>query len=496
MDKYPFVKCLHPRRIQNKYTGEWLVVPCGKCEACLTVKNSRYSLLCDLESQFHKYTMFITLTYAPRYLPMMEFVETGDFETSVDAKFLGYDSKTSEVIIDPYCCDRFKFTNLLAKFNLDGKVPYLRKTDLQLWFKRFRKICGKYSKDKVRYFAVGEYGPQHFRPHYHVLLWFEDDAIYEACEQIVRQTWTYGRVDVQKSQGNCSSYVASYVNSSVFVPDLLTVHECRPFCVHSRFLGRQILENLRKDVYQLSATDFVQQCVKIGDKSRDFTLPRSFYAAYYPKCEGFASFDDYQLYRAYTIYEVAKRRYELYSETTFDIAKNIFRDLNNAHLNCSPICEDSFIKQSDREFFQFFDYYWPGFSIDEQSPSEKLDLAECAIRNIYKCLLLSKHFLEFVCDGSTDYFFRMARIHRIKDFYSELDYARLQSFFQSQQLWYESDLLGEDFVPFFYDNTDVDWNTGLIECKLYRSFCFERKKLFEDRVKHKKLNDINRLLFN
>ena len=43
----------------------------------------------------------------------------------------------------------------------------LRKRDFQLFMKRLRK---KYSDDRIRFYACGEYGSETFRPHYHAIL--------------------------------------------------------------------------------------------------------------------------------------------------------------------------------------------------------------------------------------------------------------------------------------------------------------------------------------
>lgn len=51
----------------------------------------------------------------------------------------------------------------------------LRKRDLQLFFKRLRKLHGKRNGgNRIKYFAVGEYGSTYKRPHYHIILFNAD----------------------------------------------------------------------------------------------------------------------------------------------------------------------------------------------------------------------------------------------------------------------------------------------------------------------------------
>lgn len=60
--------CLHPIKIKNRY-GEYMDVPCGRCYGCLNKKRLNLSTMTKLESKKHRYSMFVTLTYAPEYLP-------------------------------------------------------------------------------------------------------------------------------------------------------------------------------------------------------------------------------------------------------------------------------------------------------------------------------------------------------------------------------------------------------------------------------------------
>lgn len=65
------------------------------------------------------------------------------------------------------------------------------------------------------------------------------------------------------------------------------------------------------------------------------------------------------------------------------------------------------------------------------------------VHRIYTELLVSKHFLYFVCTHNT-LAERKSKQRMIESFYSYLDYMHLTSFFESQQEFYESDLIGDD----------------------------------------------------
>ena len=82
-----------------------------------------------LELQYHDSAYFVTLTYDDFHIPKAYYPdpETGEVHTSYT----------------------------------------LCKRDFQLWMKRLRK---KFSDDKIRFFACGEYGGQTKRPHYHAIV--------------------------------------------------------------------------------------------------------------------------------------------------------------------------------------------------------------------------------------------------------------------------------------------------------------------------------------
>ena len=65
-------RCQHPRTVVNKYTHEPVVVPCGCCPSCVLRRSAiQTNLLTTYSAQF-RYIYFVTLTYAPRFLPTLE----------------------------------------------------------------------------------------------------------------------------------------------------------------------------------------------------------------------------------------------------------------------------------------------------------------------------------------------------------------------------------------------------------------------------------------
>lgn len=497
MIKNPFCKCLHPKKIVNPYINESMVVPCGHCQACTLAKNSRYSFQCDLESYTAKHTLFITLTYANRYIPRAIFVDSLERPFGNDL----VDKETGE-ILGPSDMKQEDIDRLLNKFYLFGDVPYLRKTDLQLFFKRLRYYVSKQCpSEKVRYFAVGEYGPVHFRPHYHILLFLQSDEALQVCSENISQAWTFGRVDCQISKGQCSSYVASYVNSSCTIPKVFKLSSVCPFNVHSQKLGQGFLDCQREKIYSSTLKDFVKRSIVLNGKYKEFDVWRSCYTYYFPRCKGFASKSSRERAYSYGIYDTARRLFPS-SETTFSLAKEIAFYIKHFHFTDDTYLLGLFGHVSDQKSLLDLSNYF----LDRDAMVRPVESDEFNrwVHRIYVELLVSKHFLYFVCDRIT-LAERKSKQRMIEEFYSYLDYMHLTSFFESQQEFYESDLIGDDdlctdqwensYYPYFYNNVYTE--SGRFEkTPVYRLYASDVKKLFNDRIKHKRLNDANKIFID
>lgn len=102
----------------------------------------------------------------------------------------------------------------------------LRPLDLRNWLKRIRRAC---EPNRLRFFAVGEYGDRTMRPHYHVALFgfmpcFGNGIkLRGACQCktccIVRDTWDFGHVLVGELNIQSASYITGYVAKKFTRPD-------------------------------------------------------------------------------------------------------------------------------------------------------------------------------------------------------------------------------------------------------------------------------------
>lgn len=275
--------CQNRSFITNRYTGRRIAVDCGQCDYCIHKRAQKASMRVKTAGSAFKYSYFVTLTYDNEHVPLMNCeVLHSEYEDALSIsgdKVFGYE-KHSYIPISEYSCSdtsrlrHIFFTQVqgtvpynressqyepvkdnwflsmdairsfIAKTKSatpygeegelstrygDNLIPYLNYVDVQNYIKRLRKhlkiALGSY--ETLHFYAVGEYGPVHFRPHYHILLFTNSEQISKVLRQCHDKSWKLGRSDFQIARGGASSYVASYVNSLSSAP--LLYRSCRAF---------------------------------------------------------------------------------------------------------------------------------------------------------------------------------------------------------------------------------------------------------------------------
>lgn len=121
------------------------------------------------------------------------------------------------------------------------KDGQLCKRDLQLFIKSLRK------KNKgIRYHAIGEYGSDYGRPHYHIIMYNLTDR------DLLSETWNKGFVVGSKLTMGRVRYALAYMMG---VRD--DTHEVKPFAVMSRRPGIGITYIARMKKHHLKKLDSV-----------------------------------------------------------------------------------------------------------------------------------------------------------------------------------------------------------------------------------------------
>lgn len=145
-------KCLSPYYLKD--TEMQTPVPCGKCPECKKRRASAWSFRLMKEYERAESGSFVTLTYDPDNVPLSQ----NGFMT-------------------------------------------LNKRDLQLFFKRLRKM---HPDTKLKYYAVGEYGETYKRPHYHIIL-------FNAKVELIHHAWKLGLIHIGTLTEASVGYTLKYM---------------------------------------------------------------------------------------------------------------------------------------------------------------------------------------------------------------------------------------------------------------------------------------------
>lgn len=548
-------RCQHPRTVVNKYTHEPVVVSCGSCPSCLLRRSSiQTNLLTSYSAQF-RYAYFVTLTYAPCFLPTLEVsvIETctddvadvpcvpniNNLDDSDPNTYLfGFRSvpRTASVKLKNSTVERtfkdpkVKFTypmkskdilSILEKVNhyIPNRIPYICNRDLDLFLKRLRSY---YPDEKLRYYAVSEYGPTSFRPHWHLLLLSNSERFSKTICENVPKAWSYGRCDTSLSRGYAALYVASYLNSYISLPDFYTQMPkmVRAKSFHS--IGFTESNLFPREVRVAEVDEVADKClngvvVERGGKFRTIRPSWPYILRLFPR------FSD-------SIRKSPSNVYQLLF-AAFTAPWRVIRS-GCADLDSDPFSIGS--KQSIlsfcKQYLNYVDNYGKSndlrnsFSPKANLPhSDVLILTECRlydgvdlefthrISRIYRFFLgISKFIRTYSTDGCSGFFWssrtlegellsreRFLRIisKKIVDFWIRYDYNRLVDFYQTLEDSGDKDLVEFElrYYSFRYDRTVLDKETPYNELPLVRRLAAASLMKCRDKVKHKRANDLSGL---
>lgn len=526
--------CLYP--VPVKTPQGIAKVSCGKCAACLNRKSSTLSMQCNVEESLHKFCYFVTLTYSDDNLPMCRVVRHLDRWVFVDASSrsdcvgeLGIDGTP---VLAACECSRFDpgfFSLYYGKLNLHpeyrGLIPYLSRRDCQLFMKRLRKRISKYTDEKIRYYVCGEYGPKHFRPHYHFLLFFDSPAIAASLRDDILSCWKYGRVDVQPSKGKCGGYVSKYINSFSNLSAVQRLPAFRPFSSHSRHFASSFYEALDKKIPEVRYSDYLSAGLVVNGRVRQVFPWLAHEVGVFPKCFGFGpSTGDLRLFVYTAIGRVSK---EYGSDRVSYLASRLYDDYFSrrvragswlseflscfrARFELQPVKESTFssILYTSSKFFKLCSRY-------RLSPALLLRAIEnyYSSKDYYRLCSQLREQSDFIAQSGVSFLpfllcwydnFEPIPERSIKEYdaYSESVQCFAEKF---RHVTDAQRLRLEAMQPYYYPKPIMDYfdSIGLSpyflteeyykDNILYWNFYSVQKKIYMSSVKHKKLNDLNNI---
>lgn len=516
--------CSNPKIVYNPYLKDYILASCGRCSSCLASRSRFITQLCKQEESSHKYCAFVTLDYNELCIPKALIVDTetnicGRSHRSISLidvterpKYRFFHGTKSVVGIDhlpTYCqqictldCDSSSpsFKAFFNKSDIPVRnfkkpvykyIRYSSRYDLQLFLKRVRFQISKISGENLRFFAVSEYGPRSFRPHYHVLFYFSSELTSEILQGICNQCWSYGNSVYSLSQGATANYLAGYLNSSVVLPDFLSVSSFRPFSSHSNFFGKTLFKHLRKDVYSDVSTSLNGHSVTIGSSIFQLYGQSQITRLFFPKTFNFFAQPRANLLTLYTAYFLLKNTWK--SDNIRILALSLLSHqshyLSRSILSCldiKPYCHsDSYCSSSVPLFVTHSDSYYSDILLGYCVLSDN-DMT--FYHRIVSALYVSKHFVTFCC--GSDYTYN-SMLSKIIDYWNLFNYRLLTSQLESQ-VQYNLNTGSTDYSLFYPLNYRTSDYRSILNSN---AFFITRKiainSLIFSKIKHKQLNNVN-----
>lgn len=177
--RLPFVKCANP------YVTRGLAFGCGQCMACRVNRRRVWTHRIILEAKEYEFNTFATLTYSDDHVPAL-----GSLEPE----------------------------------------------HLKLFMYRLRFAL---KPQKIRFYAVGEYGDDTERPHYHVAFFGLENCLRgrtmvrrngiccESCSRVASH-WSYGNVYLGELNSTTAAYIAGYCTKKLTARDDERLHGRHP----------------------------------------------------------------------------------------------------------------------------------------------------------------------------------------------------------------------------------------------------------------------------
>lgn len=243
------------------------VVPCGKCEECLSFKRQEFVALSIHQAMVSGSLYFFTLTYDDKHLPVA---------ISEDQRLVGF-----QFGCDVWCSSGHFLNQVFQSPDcFHAYACSFRREDVKNWIKQFRvEFERKYNeKPSFKYCFFGELGEHRGRPHYHGLIYGASPKIANMLHDLWCQRFgfaycvpsDYHSLSLDEI-GKVSNYVSKYISkgvSSRFAYLLPYIEKPRRIC--SQDFGSFSLDEYKQlrdyydgaDLHHLSKDLFLEEVSK------------------------------------------------------------------------------------------------------------------------------------------------------------------------------------------------------------------------------------------
>lgn len=473
---------------------------------------------CAIMQSMYKYCFFVTLTFDQRNIPKM-FPVVRQTKDKPELMFIGASPEQPEfgkiIASTKYVPELFRTSNsdyvnltnyansLIQKCKIDNRyLGYGNKTILQKYIKRLRFRLSKFTDEKIKVFAVLEYGPETFRPHYHLLFFFNKRLTFRYFRRCAFKSWKYGRKDIDLARSNCGGYCASYINTSVKLPSFYSDSDyISPFNTKSNYFAFSDNEDIRADIYANPFENFGKQTLTLNGKVTEIRPWSSYKHRFFPKVYGFRDCNKQCLRLLYGCFSKAKTYFansELTpSKLTYFFQKYYFdKSIHELYNN----------KFVGTTFSLFADNLAKALEIEQTQTPEEI---ESRLYNAFSVSILFETNILPYFDGDVDtaidcivFYYRQEQLSQLRDFY-ELQEKLSRDYPVHSADWYN--LLRSFYFDYQTFNSDISPSPEqldeLIKDPMYflkDNFYYHQHKASDDaiavnRIKHKKKSDANNI---
>lgn len=559
IDKYLLSECLHPVKVLNKYTNDFIYSPCGHCYSCLKNKSNRDTALAmNIASNF-KYCYFVWLSYEDQYLPYMELKSVDSLDDNRSNYFFSSVNRNlhipvlngkDRIIEDPlfefaHPMTSSEYRDIIVKSHgrydflrkcvvyphfedCDNRIPYCNTSDCQKFLKRLRFHSKNKYNEEIRFYGVSEYGPRTYRPHWHLLLFFNSDELASAVQRLVSESWSYGRTTCELSRGGSASYVASYVNSNVCLPSLYLQHkEIRARSLHSKGYGNNYVFPTQATIHEFEKMYSILlngEGISVNGKAKQIYPSRSYKHTVFPRFSNLVCKSSHSSSLLFSAAFFAPERLVRYGylDITYDKAVSPVSQLAHAYT-------DFFLDREDKGFTHFDDELIVT-TVRLDSPNHKYwhcltyDQIYSKFYRLFNMVFRSSRFWNLfdhvdiyhrgpiytLMDMSDKYWNEFAR-RRLSDYFTFLENCSDQqrSFLFSRTA--SNEIFNSQFVTRFktvdkggyeltesfseFDKRDYMYDS-IFSQEFLKELTATNRKACVDKVKHKEFNDLSGLLLN